>query len=151
VTERECFDIVVECLLSKPSRRGDFLAAVQRSLTPRAELWQLAPASRPERSLDAGFGSLSDAGREGLFALGRGGFCVRSDLLAPAAQEIKFHLEFPIDQQVLAGQGVVRWAHQETGEIGVEITYVEGACRDWIVGLSQRHDIKPFIPKQCRN
>jgi CheY-like chemotaxis protein len=149
ISVREYFDVGVECLLTKPSRRSEFLAAVRRSLTPRGELWRIAPASIATRPLDAGFTSLAEGRRQRRIALGRGGFCIRSNLLAQATQDVRFRLEFSIDQQVLAGQGVVRWADQNISEIGVEITYVEDGCRDWIVELSQRDDIRQFIPMQC--
>ena len=146
---RECFDIGVECLLTKPFRRTEFLAAARRSLTPRSELWRMAPASLADRSLDAQFASLEEGRRQGRIAFGRGGFCMRSSMVAHATQDIRFRLDFSADRQVLAGQGIVRWAEPDTGEIGIEIAYVEDECRDWIVGLSQRNDIRPFIPMRC--
>jgi hypothetical protein len=149
MAERECYDIGIECLLSKPSRRADFLAAARRSLTPRPDLWGVAPPSRVETSLDVRFASLADARSDGRIAFGRGGFCVRSDLSVPASQDIGFRLDFAADRQMLAGQGIVRWVEHATREMGVEITYAEDHCRDWVVGLSQGQDTGAFIPRQC--
>ena len=147
VSERDCFDLGVEAILSKPVKRPNLLAVVQRSLIQREMLWREPVAATPAAELDAVFPSLPIARERGLIAFGRGGVCLRSTVAAPVDRPIALHLEFAADRLALVGQGIVRWADHRDDQIGIEIVHVDDAHRGWVARLAEQNDSMSFIPR----
>lgn len=148
--ERECFDLGVEACLPKPVDRSALIDALRRCLTDRDALWRAGPADPPAHTLTAGFEGLAAARRDGLLALGRGGFCIRAKVAADVDEMIGIALSFAHEQRCVTGRGVLRWVDSKEGLAGVEIMQVQDADRAWVVDLAAQVPVSgPFIPRQC--
>lgn len=143
---REAYDLGIECQLSKPVSRKVLIAAVQKAITDRAELWAQPFHSGKRLPLKVVFASLADALANKMIAFGRGGFCLRSDPTFPEDSAIEFHLSFDSEQEFLLGQGMVRWASQMENIMGIEIERVQEKGRRWLAQLAGENKTVSFIP-----
>jgi CheY-like chemotaxis protein len=143
---REAYDLGIEAQLSKPVSRKVLVAAVETALTDRAQLWAGPPVPGKRIPIQAQFDSLKTARDNHEIAFGRGGFCMRSDLMVPDDSGAEFHLLFVDPAQSLRGQGTVRWTSPEEHAIGVEIAGVQEGL-DWISELSRQNKSVSFIPR----
>lgn len=150
LSHRDCFDLGVEALLPKPLRRPTLMATVQRCLLDGEERWREPPADAGQRTLSASFESVPAARRQGLIEFGRGGFCIRSSLAAPAGLPIGLDLAFEDGRQALKGHGIVRWSEPGEQQVGVEITCVDDENREWVSALAARNESRSFIPRSSR-
>ncbi len=147
VTDRDCYGLGVEAIMSKPFKRKALLDMVARSLTPRDQLWQCAPmATAPDLSLVVAFESLHSAVDQGLIAFGHGGICIRSELQLPVGDTVTLDVGFAADHHALSGQGIVRWIASDERQIGVEITCIGDADRAWAAELAEHNETVSFIP-----
>jgi DNA-binding response OmpR family regulator len=146
IKPRESYDLGVEAVMSKPVERRHLIAAVTRILAERDELWRFPPSEKAEAVLDATFDSLAAALSKGLLALGRGGLCIHSTL-SLAEGPVDLLLDFNLEKRRVTGQGIVRWIASSEAEIGVEITYIDGHNRDWILSLTGPNTSLSFIPR----
>lgn len=143
---RDAFDLGIEAQLSKPVSRKVLISAVETALTDRAELWA-GPALPGKRvAIHAQFDSLQTARDNHEIAFGRGGFCMRSDLMVPDDTGIEFHLAFRDQTQSLRGQGTLRWTSPEEHMIGVEIARVQEGL-GWISELARENKSVSYIPR----
>jgi hypothetical protein len=135
----------VEAVLEKPISREELLEIARRALAETDVLWQEAPGIAPAMKLKLSFGSLATALQEKRIAFGRRGFSIDSahDLYEGP---VEFAVEFRDDRLVLSGQGVVRWTAPEEGKAGIEITYLDDACRTWVVDHVEQSEQLAFIP-----
>ncbi|HYA16206.1 MAG TPA: response regulator [Bryobacteraceae bacterium] len=143
IMPREAYALGAETLLEKPFTREDLLAAAQRSLCGRDELWQEQPDPSPRPALRRSFTSLERAVEEHRIAFGRGGICIES---GPQVAEgpINLELEFPADHLLIEAQGDVRWVSRAENLAGIEFTCVaEGRGR--LVPLAGAS--RSFIPR----
>jgi CheY-like chemotaxis protein len=141
----EAYDLGVEAMMSKPVDRKELISAVTRVLAAREELWQLAPASKPDALLNATFESLEMAVNQGLLAFGRGGFRIHSTLNLREGP-VSLLLDFQADTRRVTGQGIIRWISSGEAEIGVEITSIDDTNRAWVVSLTGANKSCSFIP-----
>jgi DNA-binding response OmpR family regulator len=146
IKPRESYDLGVEAVMSKPVERRHLIAAVTRILAERGELWRFPPSEKPEAILDATFDSLASTLRQGLLALGRGGFCIKSTQRL-AEGRVDLLLEFRVDKRKVTGQGIVRWIDSAEAQIGVEITYIDEPNRAWILSMTEPNTSISFIPR----
>lgn len=143
---REAYDLGIEAQLAKPVSRKVLIAAVEAALTDREQLWA-GPALRSRGPVIAAtFDSLQSARKNHEIAFGRGGFCLRSELMVADDTGVKFEISFQADQQTLRGQGALRWTSPEEHIIGVEITRVQQGL-DWIAQLARQNSSLSFIPR----
>lgn len=147
ISDRDCFDLGVEAMVSKPVKRLALVAVVRRSLSDRDMVWRERPALEPLTKLEAVFPSLTVARDQGLIAFGRGGVCVRSTLPVKVNDPIALHLDFEAERLALVGQGIVRWIDPRDQQIGIEIVHVDDAHRAWVAGLSEANEAACFIPR----
>lgn len=142
---RDALDMGVEAVLEKPISREELLEIARRALAETDVLWQEAPGIAPAMKLKLSFGSLATALQEKRIAFGRRGFSIDSahDLYEGP---VEFAVEFRDDRLVLSGQGVVRWTAPEEGKAGIEITYLDDACRTWVVDHVEQSEQLAFIP-----
>lgn len=150
VSQRDCFDLGVEAMLPKPLRRPSLIATVQRCLLDGEERWREPPADEARTTLSASFESVAAAQRQGMIAVGSGGFCLRSSFAAPVGDPIGLDIVFDAGRQVLKGQGIVRWSEPAEQQVGVEITYVDDANRGWVSALAAQNESRSFIPRSSR-
>jgi len=143
---REAYDLGIEAQLSKPVSRKVLISAVETALTDRAQLWGGSPVSGKRFAIQAQFQSLQSAHDNHQIAFGRGGFCMRSDLMVPDDSGVEFHLAFVDQKQGLHGQGTLRWTSPEEHTIGVEIARVQEGL-DWISELARQNQSVSFIPR----
>ena len=144
LSPRDAYDLGIEAQLSKPVSRQVLIAAVEAALTDRAQLWAGPPLPAKRPALKAEFAGLPSTNRE--IAFGRGGFCMRSELMVHDDTGVEFHLVFAGPGHVLQGQGTVRWTCPEEHTIGVEIARVQQGL-DWISELARENKSVSFIPR----
>src|SRR5229473_1364964 len=126
--------------------RKHLIAAVTRILAERDDLWRFPPSEKAEAILDVTFDSLATALSQGLLALGRGGLCIHSTL-SLAEGPVDLLLDFTVEKRRVTGQGIIRWTAPSEAEIGVEITYIDGHNRAWILSLTGPNTSLSFIPR----
>lgn len=143
VTPREAYALGAETLVEKPFTREGLLAAAQRSLSGRDELWQVQPDSSPRLALRRTFPSLAQAMAEHHIAFGRGGICIATwNQVTESA--VALELEFTADDLLIAAQGDVRWVARGENLAGIELSsVVEGRAR--LVQLADAS--RSFIPR----
>jgi CheY-like chemotaxis protein len=147
---RGLYDLGVEAMLHKPMSRQDLMTAAQRCLTPKQERWHASSAGVGRPVIGSQFESLSIAVQAGGIAIGRGGFCCRSDMTFRDNQQVLLQIAFAADQQALNGEGTVRWTDHLAGLVGVEITSIEDAHRDWVIGVTNTAVCDAFIPAKIQ-
>lgn len=145
ISPREYFDLGVEAVLSKPFDREQLLTSVQRLLTDRAELWAVPAENERAPTLRVEFGSVPYAMYDGLISFGRGGFCIRSRF-AQKGVDVRLDIDFASGSKTITGDGVVRWYEPRERLLGIEITYLNASCRDWVCQLSALNPTMSFIP-----
>lgn len=142
---REAHAIGVEAMLTKPISRDNLLRALRNSLALRHELW-LAPSEQTGgENLFIELPSLRQAIEDKTIQFGRGGFCLSCDkplMEGPLDFSICFHEEM----LELKGQGLVRWYAPKHKCAGVELVYLDPACREWVHPLASKGTIYSFIP-----
>jgi len=146
LSPRDAYDLGIEAQLSKPVSRKVLLAAVETALTDRKELWAGHASAAKRAAIKGQFDSLQSAREKGEIAFGRGGFCMRSDLMVADDNGVEFHLVFADQGQPLHGQGTVRWTSPEEHVVGVEIARVQEGL-DWIAELARQNRSVSFIPR----
>jgi len=145
LSPRMSCDLGVEATFSKPVERRQLVSTVERILVDRAELWSSPPRTGSAPSLRVVLGGVFEAVEQGRIAFGRGGFCIQSDLTLLEGA-VSLAIEFATDRKSILGEGRVRWC--ETGEhrVGVEITSLQAACRDWVYQMTAANPMLSFIP-----
>ena len=144
---RDAYELGIETQLSKPVSRKVLLAAVQKALTDREQLWARPFHTGKRQKLTAEFDSLDSAVQANLIAFGRGGFCLRSETIFPDDSGVEFKLLFTGDQQQVTGQGVVRWTAELEQFVGVEIERVNETGRAWLLQQTRGNPTLSFIPR----
>jgi CheY-like chemotaxis protein len=142
---REAYGLGVEASLEKPFEHDDMVAALEKILTDRNELLSRPWQGQCAALLEGNFESLSQAGHDGLIAFGRGGFCVHSCLALKEAP-VRLALHFVEGKKTISGVGFVRWSALPEEQIGVELMYLDSACRDWVCRLTDDNLTHSFIP-----
>jgi CheY-like chemotaxis protein len=145
---RNAYDLGLDAILVKPIRRQTLEDAVERAIAGHARDWATPPPPATGVPLHNSFPSLRDALRAGAIALGRGGFCLSSSFRLPGVL-VPFDLRFSADTQRIAGQGVISWSTREQQQVGVEITYLESDCRDWVTRLLSKVAAPCLIPREA--
>ena len=143
---REAYDLGIEAQLSKPVTRKVLIAAVQTVLTDRMQLWGGPAPVFGGPSITAAFASLQSAREQRLIAFGRGGFCLQSELMIADDTRVNFDVSFQSEQQVVRGQGTLRWTSPEEHCIGIEIARVQDGLEQ-IVHLCGQNSSLSFIPR----
>ena len=144
---REAYGMGAEVILQKPIIRDQFVDAVRRTLRPREEAWADPPVPGGQQ-LRVTLPRASSAIKQGRIAFGRGGFCVRC--ASPIREgPVRFELDFKTE--TLAGHGLIRWANPDESLLGVEISNLDGGCRDWAVELIRANSGSSYIPRVARS
>lgn len=147
LTPREAYDLGIEAQLSKPVERKVLISSVRRSLMEREELWAEPFRSMAFPAVKLEFESLATAFRKKQILFGRGGFCVRSQVLFRESSFAGFELNFAGDGQLVSLQGVVRWSAPGEQLAGIEIRRVGHQGRAWVAGLASANESVSFIPR----
>lgn len=145
IPPRIACDLGVEAVFSKPVERGQLISTVERILVDRAELWSSPLRTESAPTLRVVLGGVSEAVEQGLIAFGRGGFCIQSDLTLGEGP-VRLAIEFATEHKSILGEGRVRWRETAERQMGVEITSLEAACRDWVCRLTAANPTLSFIP-----
>ncbi len=148
--EREMYGQGVEAFLAKPLRMEELIVAIQRALADRSSLW-LAPmevAPRQRLQVQVNGCTASEMDREKDLWLGRGGFSV--NYAHPLSLgKVAFEClcgDAGSEQEVLSGQGVVRWRSKADQRVGIEFVYVEGPSRTWVLEKLAEDRPRCFLP-----
>jgi CheY-like chemotaxis protein len=142
---REAYDLGIEALVHKPIKRAQFVAAVRRSLQLREETWAEPPSLRG-LPLQVALPCVSAAIEQGRIAFGRGGFCLRC--YSPIKEgPVRFDLEFEGEKVSFAGHGLISWADPGEGLLGVEISGLDDACRQWAIDVIAVNAGSSYIPR----
>jgi len=155
IDKREMYSLGVEGFLSKPVSRKDVIASAELSIARRERLWEAPqPASREAQLLtvqNCAVGRSEASALEASHAngvpvrFGRGGFCLRAqELMAPG--RIGFTLHFPVEDQVLSGNGYVRWFSRSEMTVGIEFSYLAEPGRSWLLANGLPDPCNGFIP-----
>lgn len=147
LTPREAYDLGIEAQLSKPVERKVLISSVRRSLMEREELWAEPFRSTTVPTVKFEFESLAAALRKKQILFGRGGFCVRSNVLFRETSSAGFELHFAGDGRLVSLQGIVRWNAPSEQLVGIEITRVSDQGRAWVTDLARSNESVSFIPR----
>ena len=147
VDEREMYGLGVQSFLSKPMSRDEFIAAAERAVADRTELWKKPWQMPPRHSLCIEALDFSESSVPHGVVVGCGGFSAPYSR-AVALGKVNFECLLTTSGVRLAGQAYVRWASQVEGRIGVEFAYLEEACREPILDEINRNDPQAFIPSR---
>jgi CheY-like chemotaxis protein len=148
VEPREMYGLGVEALMEKPLSRKDLLAALDRSLMDREQLW-LDPEPGPLEEMELALPSLEEAAATCRFQMGRGGCCFSSSRPLTEGKTVALSIQFAGDGRNFKAQGVVRWCHEATLQAGLSFTYLDPSCRDWVIAAMRDRPLRSFVP-QCR-
>ncbi|MCB9085954.1 MAG: response regulator [Bdellovibrionaceae bacterium] len=143
----ELYNKGADGFFSKPFDSRGMLEAIRKAIVTLDELWKRPPSVEPEFEL--GFDDKISSGNIGF---GRGGFSVAHGNEPWVVDDlIRFHLNLhdPNIPQV-RGAGIVRWRKngQSGGKSisGIEITYLDDACRSEFVKWLEKRPSAPYIP-----
>ena len=142
---REMYDLGVEAFLSKPIQRSDFLQAVETGLRERSSLWLVQMSAPPKQSMNIEALGFSATERKDYIQLGRGGFCAQY-AGSLTLGKLSFHCSFPAQQPAMSGEGYVRWRSRTDETFGIEFSYLDPACRTWLLDAIATENPRCFIP-----
>jgi CheY-like chemotaxis protein len=145
ISQRTSYDLRVEAVFSRPVERKQLISTVERILADRAEIWSSPSRADSAPTLHVVLGGVSEAVEQGLIAFGRGGFCIQSDLTLGEGP-VRLAIEFAAEHKSILGEGRVHWCETAECQMGVEITSLEDACRDWVCHLTASNPTLSFIP-----
>ncbi len=143
----------VEAILQKPCLRTDLIAAVERCLIPKSELWR-SPAPALAAALRLKFKSVECAIEAGSLAFGRGGFFVAGSYDCHPGQTIGIEFSFGGGKlPFFYGAGKVRWlrlaAPGVSAGIGVEVLTLDSASNKWLNAHIEASRPVAFIPRDA--
>jgi CheY-like chemotaxis protein len=142
---REMYDLGVEAFLTKPLPQDLLIKSVELALADRAGLWLEQMEKAPAQSLDIDLHKIHGQSGDNTFELGRGGFSVhQSEPLMRG--KLAFRCSFSEEEQVLSGQGYVRWVSRSDDAAGIEFEYLDPRCRSWILAEIAATHPQSFIP-----
>lgn len=144
---RDAHALGVEAMLSKPLSRQSLLHSLECSLKDRSELWREPEQVPPGQTVSVEFQSLEESKRDCSFLIGRGGCCFLSPVPLVADTHVNLHIRFASDGAELNGQGKVNWYSAEDGKVGVQFSYLEAGCRDWVIEQMRGKAQYSFIPR----
>jgi CheY-like chemotaxis protein len=141
---REMYDLGVEAFLAKPSDRRELLTAMEKALAERSSLWLEPMHTAPRQLLVQSDDASSVTGRPSL-SVGRGGFSAH---VSKPLSLGKLAFDWYLDDHPcrFIGQGYVRWSSRADKSVGVEVVYLDPACRSWFVDEIARSLPRSFIP-----
>lgn len=144
IDEKEMYSLGAEAFLAKPVRREELIGVLERSVAERSTLWSEALSTTPRQSL-ALLVEQIDIGPDAPFCLGRGGFSIRAPKILSLGK-VSFEITLRSHNQVMIGEGFVRWYSRASQTAGVEFTYLAMSCRSWVVELIAASNPRSFIP-----
>jgi CheY-like chemotaxis protein len=147
LSPRDAYDLGIEAQLAKPISRKVLISALQRALLDREDVWALPPRPGKIPRLGFRYDSLATAIDKGLISFGHGGFCLRADVTQREESSIAFELHFAADQNVLSGQGVLRWIAATERLVGIEIFRLDDPGRAWLAAATRGSTTVSFIPR----
>jgi CheY-like chemotaxis protein len=143
---RDVYALGVEALLAKPLSRQQFMQALEGCLRDRDEMWIKPAQAEITLSVELHYDSLQDARAACTFDIGRGGCCFHTDKALTEERPVQLSIHFSSEDLHLQGQGIVRWYRPKDEHAGVEFTYLEPACRSWVIDAIQGDSRHSFIP-----
>jgi CheY-like chemotaxis protein len=165
IDEREMYGYGVEAFISKPLGRDKMIAIMQRALAERSTLWLYPMESAPRQTLRIENAVVDRTnpphagaalGREGSGShpsvrFGKGGFSMAYDQSlasnAPVSLgKVAFRCSFPEGPHEILGEGYVRWRSRTEGKVGIEFTWLDPACRPWVIEQIEAAQPRSFIP-----
>jgi len=144
VDQREMYSLGVEAFLVKGLDRADFIYVLQNVLEERSALWLNPMAIVPSQSLI--IHSEEPRGTQGTNSihLRRGGFSVHTDEPLSLGQ-VSFQCRFSSGRPAMSGQGLVRWYSRTDQAVGIEFTFLDPACRSWVLDEIAAANPRGFI------
>lgn len=144
---RDAHALGVEAMLSKPLSRQSLLHSLECSLKDRSELWHEPEREAPAQTVSVDFRSLDEAKADCSFLIGRGGCCFLSPVAMSPETHVNLHLRFAKDDLELNGQGRVNWYSADDGKVGIQFSYLEAGCREWVIEQMKGKAQFSFIPR----
>jgi CheY-like chemotaxis protein len=153
---QDAYDEGAEAVFSKPFDRKVLLAAVEKALCPKEELWgegSRSEATNFQLCIDLKFPELKTALQTHVLNLGRGGmFVALGNQLPKVHDQVEFKIAFEKDSpSVVHGRGIVRWvrnvATNQPSGCGIEFTSLDANCRAQLIQILNNAKTKSFIPK----
>jgi len=143
--KREMYSLGVEDFLAKPLVQQEYLAAVEKALRDRSDLWIEPLRFAPRQSLLLNGGEIGQTAGYDSIQLGRGGFSAHYEGSLTLAS-ISFRCSFGNGDRAIAGQGHVRWQSKTDQTIGVEFAFLEEPSRSWLIDDTTASNARSFIP-----
>jgi CheY-like chemotaxis protein len=144
VDHKEMYALGVEAFISKPIERKELLRVLEHALADRTTLWTAPLLSAPRQTMVITAEDHKRGGDEVPFCLGRGGFSVRYD--EPLGlSKVAFECRFGSDE-IVTGEGYVRWYTRAEQTVGIEFAYLDAVCRDRLLEQIASTQPRSFIP-----
>jgi CheY-like chemotaxis protein len=142
VSHKEMYALGVEAFIPKPIDRKELVRVLSHALSERGELWSTPMMTPPRQTMT--MAAEKDGSGENRIRFGRGGFSAHYD--GPLAlSKVTFECRLA-SQQVLAGEGYVRWITRADGTVGIEFAYLDEASRAWVLEEIDAAAPRGFIP-----
>jgi CheY-like chemotaxis protein len=143
-------------VMSKPFDRKVLIANVQRALLSTTEKYSTPESEIPlSLSVELKFSDSMDAVQAKALSIGQGGMCIVCNVeREKVGVPLNFKIEHPgYGLSNLSGRGVVRWCRELSGpdvgkkHLGIEIIFLDEACRKNVTDFLEGLQVKAFIPK----
>jgi CheY-like chemotaxis protein len=141
VSHKEMYALGVEAFIPKPIDRKELVRVVEHALAERGELWASPMMTPPRQTMTME----EDGSSENRIRVGRGGFSARyGEPLALSKVTFECRLA---SQQVLTGEGYVRWITRADRTVGIEFAYLDETPRAWVLQEIDAASPRGFIPR----
>lgn len=146
-SQAHLFNMGSEGFISKPFDTKVLLSIVRKSLLSVSDRWRGQNVEIPEIKVEMNAPSFEESIQQNQFRLGRGGFCMKSDIKnLPEEGE---GICYSVDTAPLSfhGTGVVRWKSSKQDPcIGIEIISLEGEHREDVVQWILENKPQAYVP-----
>jgi CheY-like chemotaxis protein len=157
LTIEDAYDKGANAVFTKPFKRNELLASINRAVTSKDELWGMNQIVEKNFDFDIAlqFPELATATSGKLLSIGRGGMFValRRKLPVVDAKTI-FRIQFVQGlPEGIEGSGIIRWVRSSNSDshpagCGVEFEYLNDNTRTQVVDFISDLRVKAFIPKK---
>ena len=146
VDPREMYALGVERMIEKPLRRLDLIAALERSLMEREELWLTPMPEQAAQKISIAIEGLDEATRSRGFKLGRGGCCFLSPQPLAVEETVELSIRVSGEELTVRAMGEVRWYCAADRWAGMEFFYLEPEGRSWVTDRIRSGTTRGYIP-----
>lgn len=142
------FALGADGCIQKPFDARTLLSTARVALLGREERLRHPLQSGPKETIELEFSSFQEAQNSGAFALGRGGFFLKTTTPF-SAQNVFVNFNFNFGHFQLSGLAICRWQRvngDNTSMIGCELRYLKPESMPIFIKWLAENPVRPFIP-----